>query len=215
MIREHYDKVKNICGEEAKLCVVTKKRSVEEILSYYDAGERIFGENHAQELKQKAAVLPKDIKWQFIGHLQRNKAKDVVPIVSCIQSMDSIELAKAVSKECLKFHKDIDVLCEFHMANEDTNKTGHDPADAIPFIEAVTKMPGIHVKGIMVMGPHTADTKRIQEVFTEAHSLFVRLQETFGKDTISILSMGMSEDYPIAVECGSNMVRIGTYLFEE
>lgn len=214
MIKEHYEKVKEVCGDQAELCVVTKKRSLEEILSYYDAGERIFGENHAQELKQKAMVLPKDIRWQFIGHLQRNKAKDVVPIASCIQSMDSIELAKAVSKECLKLNKEIDVLCEFHMADEDTNKTGHDPADAVPFIKAVAQMPGIHVKGIMVMGPHTDDTSRIEQVFTQAHQLYIQLQEIFGEDMISTLSMGMSEDYPIAVHCGSTMVRVGTYLFE-
>lgn len=215
MIQSHYETVKNTCGKGVKLCIVSKKRSIEEIQSYYDVGERIFAENHAQELKEKAALLPSDIQWQFIGHLQRNKVKDVVPIVSCIQSLDNLELAKVLSKECIKQKKAIDVLCEFHIAEEDTNKTGLNPADAISFLNEIKEFPGIHIKGIMVMGPHTDDEKRIQEVFTKAHELFTSLQNEFGIDTISTLSMGMSADYPIAIQCGSTMVRIGTYMFVE
>lgn len=215
MIQSHYETVKKACGENVKLCVVSKKRSLEEIQSYYNCGERIFAENHAQELKEKAAKLPEDIQWQFIGHLQRNKAKDVVPIVSCVQSLDSIELAKILSKECVKQKKEIDVLCEFHLAEEDTNKTGLNPEDAVPFIQEIKDYPGIHIKGIMVMGPHTNDKERIKDVFNKAHDLYLSLQEEFGEKMISTLSMGMSADYPIAIACGSTMVRIGTYMFVE
>lgn len=194
---------------------MTKRRSEEEIMSYYDAGERIFGENHAQELKAKAAVLPKDIRWQFIGHLQRNKVKDIIRIADCIQSLDSLALADVIEKEAAKADVVMDVLAEFHLAEEDTSKTGLLKADAFRFVNEANRRTHLNLKGIMVMGPHTEDEERIQEVFAEAYQLFKDLQKEFGKEKIHTLSMGMSDDYPIAVSCGSTMVRIGTYLFEE
>lgn len=215
MITEHYKKVLDTIGNDTELCVVSKKRSNEEILSYYEAGERIFGENHAQELLAKAAVLPDDIQWQFIGHLQRNKVKSILPVVSCIQSLDSRELADEIEKQASRAGKAIDVLCEFHMAEQDENKTGHDPADALPFVEYCMSKPHLNVCGIMAMGPHTSDREEIRRVFSETHLLFQRLQEIYTPEVMHTLSMGMSSDFPIAVECGTTMVRIGTYLFEE
>jgi len=214
MIQAHYEKVKKACGEQARLCVVSKKRSKEEIMSYYDAGERIFGENHAQELLGKID-LPADIQWQFIGHLQRNKVKSIVPYVSCIQSLDSLELAKEIDKQCAKLNKTMDVLCEFHMADEDGNKSGHDPADADAFVRSCMQFAHLNVCGIMAMGPHTHDTERIRDVFRKTHALYVHLQSLYGASQIHTLSMGMSSDYEIALACGSNMVRVGTYLFKE
>ena len=214
MIQAHYEKVKKACGEQARLCVVSKKRSKEEIMSYYDAGERIFGENHAQELLGKID-LPADIQWQFIGHLQRNKVKSIVPYVSCIQSLDSLELAKEIDKQCAKLNKTMDVLCEFHMADEDGNKSGHDPADADAFVRSCMQFAHLNVCGIMAMGPHTNDTERIREGFLKTHALYVHLQSLYGASQIHTLSMGMSSDYEIALACGSNMVRVGTYLFKE
>lgn len=214
MIQAHYEKVKKACGEQARLCVVSKKRSKEEIMSYYDAGERIFGENHAQELLGKID-LPADIQWQFIGHLQRNKVKSIVPYVSCIQSLDSLELAKEIDKQCAKLNKKMDVLCEFHMADEDENKSGHDPADADAFVKSCMQFAHLNVCGIMAMGPHTNDTERIRDVFMKTHALYMHLQSLYGTSQIHTLSMGMSSDYEIALACGSNMVRVGTYLFKE
>ena len=215
MIQKHYEEVKRVIDGNAGLCIVTKKRSLEEIMSYYDAGERIFGENHAQELKAKAAQLPSDIRWQFIGHLQRNKVKDIIRFVDCIQSLDSIALADAIEKEAAKAERTVSVLAEFHLASEDTSKTGLSADEAENFIEEVLKREHLKMCGIMVMGPHTDDEKRIAQVFAEARTLFENLQSRFGEDTIHTLSMGMSEDYKIAISCGSTLVRIGTYLFEE
>ena len=210
----HYEKVKKACGDQARLCMVTKKRSKEEMMSYYDAGERIFGENHAQELLSKVD-LPSDIQWQFIGHLQRNKVKAIIPYVSCIQSLDSVELAKEIDKQCARIDKTVDVLCEFHMADEDENKSGHDPADADAFVKTCMSFAHLNVCGIMAMGPHTDDTGRIRDVFMKTHDLYLHLQQLYGADQIHTLSMGMSSDYEIALACGSNMVRVGTYLFKE
>lgn len=214
MIRNHYETVKKTIGD-IDLCVVTKKRSLEEIQSYYDAGERIFGENHAQELLSKVDHFPKDVKWQFIGHLQRNKVKEVLPYTDCIQSLDNLKLAAVIEKEAAKIQKKQNVLVEFHLAEEDTNKTGLPADQAIPFLDTVLKYEHVNVIGMMVMGPHTDDKKRIQDVFEKAHSLYEDLQKKYGTEHMHVLSMGMSADYPIAAKCGSTMVRVGTYLFEE
>lgn len=214
MIRNHYEKVKENIGS-ARLCIVTKKRSVAEIMSYYEAGERDFAENKAQELLRKVPELPEDIRWHFIGHLQRNKVKDILPHVSLIQSLDSLRLAEAIEKEAAKLDRRISVLTEFHLAGEDTEKTGLPAEEAESFISTVSTFPHLQIEGIMVMGPHTGNTERIEEVFRQAHDLYIRLQEKFGEQTIHILSMGMSSDYQTAAACGSTMVRIGTYLFEE
>lgn len=212
MLKEHYEKVKETI-QDAQLCVVSKKRSEEEILSYYEEGERIFGENHALEFVEKAKDLPKDIKWQFIGHLQRNKVKMILPYVDRIQSLDNTELAKVIEKEAAKLNKKQKVLVEFHLAEEDTNKTGLPAEEADAFFEEVMQYEHLAIEGIMVMGPHTDDEEKIRQVFEEAHALFMRLKEKYPQ--LHILSMGMSDDYPIAVQCGSTMVRVGTYLFEE
>ncbi len=214
MIRDHYDLVKKNIAGRASLCIVSKHRSTEEILSYYELGERIFAENRADELLAKAEVLPGDIEWHFIGHLQRNKVRRILPVTAMIQSLDSIELADVIEKEAARIDKTMPVLAEFHLAGEDTNKSGlpADQADAL--FEHCRTLEHVQIKGIMVMGPHTDDEKRISEVFSEAHKLFLSLQEKYGEE-IHILSMGMSSDYETALRCGSGMVRIGTYLFEE
>ncbi|MCR5794171.1 MAG: YggS family pyridoxal phosphate-dependent enzyme [Solobacterium sp.] len=211
MIQKHYEHVKDICGE-AELCIVTKKRSIEEIMSYYDAGERVFGENHAAELKKKASVLPQDIRWNFIGHLQTNKVRMIMPFVSMIQSLDSMHLAEVVEKEAARTGRTVDVLAEVHLAEEDTNKSGLEPEELDGFLAGLASLPHLHVRGMMVMGPHTDDEDRIREVFRKAHELFLAHQKE--NSDFRILSMGMSDDYPLAVQEGSTMVRIGTYLFE-
>ena len=215
MIEKHYWKIKQ-AALNIDLCVVSKHHSIEEIQSYYDAGERIFAENRTAELVSKAAALPKDIAWHYIGHLQRNKVKDILPVVSCIQSLDNIALAKVIEKEATKLNRTVDVLIELHLADEDTNKSGLDPADVEIFTNfLLQECPHIKIQGLMTMGPHTNDEERIHEVFTKAQDIFQHLQKTFGEQYFHTLSMGMSHDYPIAIEHGSTMLRIGTYLFEE
>ena len=212
MIDAHYKEVKKTLGNKVRLCVVSKNRTKEEIMSYYDAGERIFGENRAKELLNKID-LPHDIAWHFIGHLQRNKVRAILPYVSCIESLDTTALADTIEKEAERIDKEIDVLCEFRMASEDTEKSGHDPRDAEHFVSYCLEKKHLNVKGIMVMGPHTDDQARITEVFRQARTLLDRLQHSH--PGLTELSMGMSHDYKQAVQCGSTMVRIGTYLFEE
>lgn len=214
MIKMHYDKVKETIQDKASLCIVTKKRSIEEIRSYYDAGERIFGENHVQELIPKAQALPQDISWQFIGHLQRNKVKQVLPYISCLQSLDSIALAEELEKECKALQKTLDVLIELHLAAEDEAKTGVSLGDYPALLEYVKSTDHLRLCGLMAMGPHTDDTERIAAVFRQAKELFDQ-EKAMKSEAFQILSMGMSADYPVAVACGSTMVRVGTYLFTE
>lgn len=213
MQENQYKHVKKIC-RSLPLCIVSKKRSEQQILEYYNQGERIFGENHAQELLPKAEHLPKDIQWQFIGHLQRNKVRAILPYTACIQSVDNLPLAKVIDKEAARINKVQTILIELHLAQEDLNKTGLTKEEIDTFLPTVLTLPHIHVDGIMVMGPHTDDTKRIKEIFLEARDIFLTLKKKYPAH-MHILSMGMSNDYPIAVECGSTMLRIGTYLFEK
>ena len=215
MIEKHYKQIKEY-AKNIDLCVVSKKRSIQEIQSYYDIGERIFGENRADEFLIKTKQLPTDISWQFIGHLQRNKVKEILPYVSCIQSLDNIPLARVIEKEAAKISKKINVLVELHMAMEDTNKSGLKPDEVDDFINTIMQeCPHIQIQGIMAMGPHTDSTERIHEVFQQVNQIYQRLQNKFGKQMFHTLSMGMSHDYQIAIEHGSTMLRIGTYLFEE
>lgn len=208
---EHYEQVKRTAGSTAELLVVSKTRSKEEIMAYYELGQRAFGENHAQEILAKKD-LPSDIQWHFIGHLQRNKVKSIAPYVSMVESLDNLALARVIDKECAKIGRIMPCLAEFHLAVQDENKTGLAEEDALTFIEEVMKLPNIRLEGMMAMGPHTDDREEIRRVFTHGRELFERLRDTFGEQ-FHILSMGMSDDYDIAVECGSTEIRVGSYLF--
>lgn len=199
--------------KNTKLIIVSKKRSKEEIMTYYNLNERCFGENRADELLTKID-LPKDIQWHFIGHLQRNKVASVLPYLDCIESVDSLDLVKELEKEACKIDKTISILIQFNYAQEDT-KSGLSKDDAIPFIEECLKYPHVKVKGTMCMGPHTEELSQIEAVFKEAQDHFLQLQKYFGKEIIHECSMGMSHDYPIALQYGSTIVRLGTILFEE
>ena len=207
-----YHSIQNELNGTVKLCAVSKKHSIEEIRTAYDLGQRIFGENKAAELVQKATALPDDIEWHFIGHLQRNKVKQILPYVSCIQSLDSIRLAEMIEKEAAAVNRTVDCLLEFHLAESDTNKTGLLPEEAGPMLEACAKLPHVHLVGMMTMGPHTEDEAAIRRVFENGYSLFQTLQAQ--NPAIQTLSMGMSDDYRLAIEAGANMVRIGSKLFE-
>ena len=213
-IKENLKEVTAKLPEGVRLVAVSKFHPVEELAQAYEAGQRLFGENRAQELIAKAPLLPKDIRWHFIGHLQKNKVRSILPVVSCIQSLDSIALAEIIEKEAARINKTVDVLAEFHLASEDENKTGLNPDEAFAFFDEVMKLEHLNLCGIMAMGPHTDDEQRVRDVFLQGKKLFDALQERYGKDRITTLSMGMSSDYKTALSCGSTMVRIGTYLFE-
>ncbi len=213
-MNQAYQKITSALTENTKLVVVSKKRSIEEIMSYYNAGVRDFGENRADDLIKKAEALPKDIRWHFIGHLQRNKVSKVLPYVSLIHSVESKELLKVIDKEAKKINRVIPVLIQFNLAEEST-KTGISEKEAIDFANEALTYEFLNVKGIMTMGPHVDDEHEIRKVFAQAHDLLFLLQNTFGKEHFSELSMGMSSDWKIALENGSTLLRIGTVLFEE
>ena len=194
--------------KSSKLCIVTKNRNKDQIMNYYNQGERIFGENKAQELLSKVD-LPSDIKWQFIGHLQKNKVRSILPYVECIQSVDSFKLANIINKEAIKINKTINILVQFNLAKEDT-KSGLSYEEADSFFNQCSSLENIKIKGIMLMGPHVNDEEEIKKVFKQGRELFDSLKVKYDIDT---LSMGMSDDYKLALEEGSTMVRIGSILF--
>lgn len=211
-MKEIYYDIKKAC-DQTKIIVVSKKRSLEEIMSYYDAGVRDFGENRVQDLIDKATQLPQDIRWHFIGHLQRNKVKAVLPYVSLIHSIESVELLKVLDKEAKALNKKIDALIQFNIAEEAT-KTGLNVSEAEEFIKQALTYPNLNVKGIMCMGPHVEDEDEIERCFHEAYLLKEKLAAQFGKEHFTELSMGMSSDWKLAIKQGSTMLRIGTILFE-
>lgn len=208
-----YHEIVSSLSENTKLIVVSKKRSLEEIMSYYEAGVRDFGENRADDLIKKAQALPKDIRWHFIGHLQRNKVAKVLPYVTLIHSVESKELLQVIEKEAQKLNKTVPVLIQFNLAEEST-KTGLMEEQAFQFVKEALSFEHLNIKGIMTMGPHVEDEKEIEKIFIQAHQLLQELQKTFGFEHFTELSMGMSSDWKIALQHGSTMLRIGTILFE-
>ncbi|MBB1540020.1 MAG: YggS family pyridoxal phosphate-dependent enzyme [Bacteroidia bacterium] len=208
--------VKATLPRGVKLIAVSKTHSTERILEAYNAGQRAFGENKVQELVPKYEALPKDIEWHLIGHLQRNKVKLVVPFVSLIHSVDSEKLLSAIDQEAEKAEREVKCLIQVHIAEEET-KFGFTPDEAFRFF--VDKRPAaykhVRIAGLMGMATLTDDTTRIRKEFFLLHDLFekVRTEGNVTKEDFSTLSMGMSSDYPIAVESGSTMVRVGSAIF--
>ena len=192
------------------LVAVSKTRPVEDILMLYDLGHRDFGENYVQELVEKAEQLPKDIRWHFIGHLQTNKVKLIVPFVYLIHGVDSIKLLKEIDKEGAKQSRVIHCLLQVHIAQEET-KFGFDENEL--FAIQSSQFPNVKITGVMGMASLTDDMNKIRTEFTHLKTLFSKLQTS--NPQIQILSTGMSSDYKIAIEEGSNMVRIGSLLFGE
>ena len=209
-----YQEITSYLNENTKLIVVSKKRSLEEMMFYYEAGVRDFGENRADDLIKKAQALPKDIRWHFIGHLQRNKVSKILPYVSLIHSVESKELLKVIDKEAKKLQQKVPILIQFNLA-EETTKTGLSEQEAIEFSKEALSYESLDVKGIMCMGPHVEDEAEIEHIFQQAHDLQFQLISRFGTEHFHELSMGMSSDWKIALKCGSTMLRIGTILFEK
>lgn len=205
MEQETLREIQSALPSEVTLIAVSKKHSKAEIDEAYRCGCRIFGESRVQELKTKYDPA---YEWHFIGHLQRNKVKDVVGLVTMIQSLDSYPLALEIEKQCAKREIIMPVLVEVNIAEEAT-KSGLSQTDAVKLIADCASLPHLDVQGLMCIGPHDSDTQRIRECFQKMHEFYLDMQQRFGADQIRILSMGMSDDYPIALECGSNMIRLG------
>lgn len=212
-IADNIRQVRATLPEQVKLLCVSKYHTTDEILEAYVAGERMFGESRAQELEKKATTLPQDIEWHFIGHLQRNKAKQVCRYASLIQSVDSWRLLEAIDKAA---ERCIDVLLEIHIAKEDT-KTGLTQEDLQALLEQYSsvKFQHVRIRGLMGMATLTGDEMELKHEFRLLKTLFNDTKQRFFSNDASFdtLSMGMSDDYPIAVAEGSTMVRIGSRIF--
>ena len=200
------------------LVAVSKKKSAGEIRQVYDAGHKIFGENYVQELKEKYELLPGDIQWHFIGHLQTNKVKVIAPFVSLIQSVDSLKLLKEINKEGEKNNRVIDCLLQVHIAQEET-KFGLSFEEAETILQAPELKPlnNILIRGLMGMASLTDNESQVRKEFNSLRLFFnkVRTEFKIRNPKFEILSMGMTSDYRIALEEGSTMVRIGSAIFGE
>jgi pyridoxal phosphate enzyme (YggS family) len=192
------------------LVAVSKTKPIEDILELYDLGHRDFGENYVQELIEKAERLPKDIRWHFIGHLQSNKVKLIVPFIYLIHGVDSLKLLKEIDKQGQKNSRVIDCLLQVHIAQEET-KFGFDETELLNL--DIKQFSIVRIKGLMGMASLTGDINKIRIEFKSLKILFEKLKTQ--NPELAILSMGMSADYTIAIEEGSNMVRIGSLLFGE
>ncbi len=201
----------------ATLIAVSKTKPSEDIMELYALGQRDFGENYVQELVKKQAELPADIRWHFIGHLQTNKVKMIAPFVHMIHGVDSIRLLEAIDKEGKKINRKINCLLQVHVAREET-KFGLDLAEArqaaaMYFLEK--KYPFVALCGIMGMASFSEDKELLKKEFSDLKKIYDEIRSLYGSDAsaFNTLSMGMSGDYPIALESGSNMVRVGSLLF--
>lgn len=199
-----------------RLVAVSKFHPVEALREAYDAGQRVFGESRAQELSVKYKQMPSDVEWHFIGHLQTNKVRQIIPCVSMIHSVDSVKLLNCIDTEAHKAGRMVDVLLQLHVAQEAT-KSGMTPDECIELADAgsFSGLKNVRVRGVMGMATFTDDLDQVRSEFQAIHRTFLRLKEGCfaGDGNFSEISMGMSDDYQIAIEEGSTLVRIGTSIF--
>lgn len=198
--------------KKATLVAVSKTKPVSDILALYDLGHRDFGENYVQELVAKHKQLPSDIRWHFIGHLQRNKVKEIVPFVHLIQGTDSLKLLTEINKQAIHGERTVGVLLQVHIAREDT-KFGLDEKELEEIISQKDRFSNINIRGLMGMASLTEDEQIIREEFRRLKTLQKRFIPYDADNPLPVLSMGMSSDYAIALEEGSTMIRIGSLLF--
>ena len=212
-IQQNYQAILSQLPENVKLVTVSKTNPAEKIKEVYDLGQRAFGENKVQELLEKQPVLPNDIEWHLIGHLQTNKVKYIAGFISMIESIDSEKLLKEVDKEALKHNRKINVLLQVKIAKEET-KFGLTVDETKDIFNKYLNgnYPNIEIKGLMGMASFVDDETQIREEFSVLKNLFDELSELKPLET---LSMGMSGDFPIAIESGSNSVRVGSAIFGE
>ncbi|NOX90244.1 MAG: YggS family pyridoxal phosphate-dependent enzyme [Calditrichaeota bacterium] len=203
------------CGrrrEEITLIAVTKTFPPEVIQQAYDLGLKVFGENRPQEFRDKSKILPDDIEWHFIGHLQTNKIKYVVPRARLIHSVDSMHLAEALSEFAVKKKVTVPILLEVNTSGEQT-KFGFKPDEVEKAFELIAQLQGLQLKGLMTIGPFTEDQRLIRKAFVCLRQIREKLRDEWGKEKTAALSMGMSGDFEIAIEEGSTHIRLGTAIF--
>ncbi len=212
-ITKNLEKIKSTLPGNVILIAVSKTKPAEEIMEAYNAGQRDFGENKAQEMTEKWEHMPKDIRWHMIGHLQRNKVKYIAPYVHLIHAVDSLKLLKEINKQAQKNNRTINCLLQVYIAKEDT-KFGLDPEEVTQLLESdvFKNFKNIRVQGLMGMATFTENTVQIEKEFQFLKSYFDQLKNKY---EMHILSIGMSVDYPLAIKHGSTMVRIGSAIFGE
>lgn len=213
---EEYKRIKDNLPANVQLIAVSKTKPAEDIRTLYNEGQRLFGENKAQEMKSKHEMLPSDIQWHFIGHLQSNKIKYIAPFVTLIHSIDSYELLKEVNKQAVKNDRILNCLLQFHVAQEET-KFGFSIEECEAMLQDAdfSQLTHVNIQGVMGMASFTDNQDQVRREFATLHSYFSLLQEKHfaGKADFKELSMGMSEDYPIAIEEGSTLIRVGSAIF--
>ncbi|GAB1450357.1 YggS family pyridoxal phosphate-dependent enzyme [Draconibacterium sp.] len=217
-IAGNINSIKKDLPEKVRLVAVSKTKPNEDILEVYHAGHKIFGENKAQELVQKYEQLPKDIEWHFIGHPQTNKIKFIAPFIQLIHGVDSLKLLKVIDKEAKKNNRQIACLLQFHIAEEDT-KFGLSLSEAKEMLEstAFKSFQNVVVAGVMGMATYTENLEQVRNEFSRLSAIFNTLKNEYfsGSKNFCEISMGMSDDYHIAVEEGSTMIRVGSKIFGE
>ena len=195
------------------MVAVSKTKPVDMLREAYDLGVRVFGENKVQEIREKYEMLPKDIQWHMIGHLQTNKVKYIVDKVKLIHSVDSPRLAEVIEKEAEKHDRTVDILLEVNVAEEES-KFGVRTSEVLSLAEKVVQLPHIRLRGLMTIAPFVENPEKNRAIFANLHDLYVDIKEkNIDNGTVSILSMGMTNDYEVAIEEGATMVRIGTGIF--
>ena len=209
-IKKRISETINSIPKHIDLVAISKTKSSEEIIQAYDVGQRIFGENKVQEMTEKQRVLPSDIHWHMVGHLQRNKVKYIASYVSLIHSVDSMKLIIEIDRQALRNERIIPCLLQIKIAKE-TSKFGLSQDDASKLLENSIKYRNVKIYGLMGMASLTKDELQIDNEFKKLKTFFDQLKSKF--DHLKILSMGMSSDYKIAIKNGSNMIRIGSQIF--
>lgn len=215
-VAKNLHEVLDTLPDGVKLVAISKFHPKEYIEAAYREGQRIFGESHEQELAGKVQSLPKDIEWHFIGHLQTNKVKYIAPYISMIEAVDTVKLLKEINKQAAKYNRVINVLLELHIAEEES-KYGFTPDACREFLKSGEwrELKNVHISGLMMMASNVEDREQIRKEMTFASNLFDELKASYFFDDPEFKerSWGMSHDYPIAVECHSTMVRVGTAIF--
>ena len=217
-IAGNIETIKKKLPKGVKLVAVSKTKPNEDILEAYNAGHKIFGENKVQDLVQKYGQLPKDIEWHFIGHPQTNKVKFIAPFIQLIHGVDSLKLLMAIDSEAKKNKREIGCLLQFHIAEEDT-KFGLDISEAVEILESVEfkSLKNVKINGVMGMATYTDNIQQIRNEFKLLKTIFKTLKNEYFSEVknFSEISMGMSDDYLVAIEEGSTMIRVGSKIFGE
>ena len=216
MIADKLKKVKDSLTAGVELVAVSKYHPIESVQEAYDAGQRVFGESREQELRVKHEALPSDIRWHFIGHLQTNKVKYIAPYIAMIEAVDSLKLLQEINRQAEKNNRVIDVLLELHLAQEST-KSGMLPEECFQMLQQGEwrSLKNVRIRGIMMMASNTDNGEQIKQEFTRARDCFESMKQQFfaDDDSFNVKSYGMSGDYLMAQECGSNHVRVGSMIF--